>query len=74
MRLSAAIRTRSDGDWHSSGHYSNLEIRGEIMNSITHVSKDTLVLEIYEQQAKDDDDGVQPGMRGMQLLPERKTQ
>lgn len=52
-------------------HYGKLEIGREVMNSLTKVSKDTLVLEIYEQQARDDDDGVQSGMRGMQLLPER---
>lgn len=74
MRLSAAIRTRSDGDWYSGAHHGRLEIGREVMNSLTKVSKDTLVLEIYEQQARDDDDGVQPGMRGMQLLPKRKTQ
>ena len=49
MRLSAAIRTRSDGEWHGGGsHYGKLEIGREVMNSLTKVSKDTLVIEVNE--------------------------
>lgn len=49
MRLSAAIRTRSDGAWHGEGsHYGRLEMGREVMNSLTKVSKDTLVIEVNE--------------------------
>lgn len=48
MRLSAAIRTRSNGEWHGGSHYGKLEIGRKTMNSLTRVAKDTLVIEIYE--------------------------
>ena len=48
MRLTAAIRTRSDGAWHEGSHYGRLEIDREVMNSLTKVSKDTLVIEVNE--------------------------
>ena len=30
-------------------HYSHLEIGREVMNSLTRVAKDTLVIEVYER-------------------------
>jgi len=35
--------------WGGS-HYGRLEIGREVMNSLTKVSKDTLVIEIYEKR------------------------
>lgn len=46
--LTAALRGRSDGDWHTSPHQQQLEIGGDISNSITSVLKDCLIIEINE--------------------------
>lgn len=48
--LSCAMRGRSDGDWHESSHYQKLEIGGSISNSITSVSKDSLILIVYDRE------------------------
>lgn len=59
-RLSVAIRTRSDGEWIvGEKHHDNLEVGGDVMYALTSVQKCQMVLEVYEQQAKDNDDGVQ---------------
>lgn len=52
MNIIVAIRTRSDGEWHATAHYSNMEIRGGLTSSITSVAKDNLLLEIYEGENK----------------------
>lgn len=44
-----AIRGRSDGEWHLSDHSQRLEVGGDIANSITSVSKDSLILIVYER-------------------------
>lgn len=54
MNIIVAIRTRSDGEWHATAHYSNMEIRGGITSSITSVAKDNLLLEIYEGENEND--------------------
>lgn len=41
---SCAIRGRSNGDWHNTEHKQMLEVGSDIANSITGVSKDSLVL------------------------------
>lgn len=46
--ISCAIRTRSEGDWHTTSHQSLLELGGGCANSITSVQKDSLVLIIFE--------------------------
>lgn len=48
MSISAAIRTRSNGDWHGNEHFAKLELGGEVINSLTHVAKDSLIFEVYE--------------------------
>lgn len=45
---SCAIRGRGDGDWYNSVHRQCLEIGDDIANSITSVSKDSLIIAIYE--------------------------
>lgn len=47
--LTCAIRGRSDGDWRSSEHEQRLEIGTDIANSITSVSKDSMILVTYEE-------------------------
>lgn len=47
MEILIAVRTRSDGEWRSSRHRANLEIGGEVSNSITSVQKDNMILEIW---------------------------
>ena len=47
MSIIVAIRTRADGEWYESAHFSNMEFRGDLTSSITSVAKDNLVLEIY---------------------------
>ena len=60
MRLPAAIRTRSDGEWHKGEHYSHLEFGQSVMNSLTKVGKDTLVIEIYEENKNSSFRRLQP--------------
>ena len=48
MEIIVALRTRSSGDWHSSDHFANLEIRGAFTSSLTSVQKDNLVMEIWQ--------------------------
>lgn len=48
--LSCAMRGRSEGDWHMSEHHQKLEIGTDVSNSITGVSKDFYVIEIYERE------------------------
>ena len=43
-----AIRGRSDGDWHTSEHQHCLEVGGEIANAISWVMKDSLVIELHD--------------------------
>ena len=43
-----AIRGRSDGDWFSSSHFQKLEVRGDKSSSLTSVSKDNMIIELYE--------------------------
>lgn len=45
---SCAIKTRSVGEWYGNTHYSNLEVRDRIGNSVTRVNKDYMVLLVYE--------------------------
>lgn len=40
-----SMRGRSDGEWFSSSHEQRLEIGGGISHSLTHVTKDNLLLE-----------------------------
>lgn len=47
--LSCAIRGRSDGDWRATEHRQCLEIRDDISNAVTSVTKDCLLIEIYEE-------------------------
>ena len=53
--LSAAIRTRSEGEWKEGVHYGRLEVGREVMNSLTKVAKDTLVIEMYELESVEPD-------------------
>lgn len=46
--LSCAIRTRSDGAWKTARHFRNVEVRDRICNSITSLTKDYMVIEVYE--------------------------
>lgn len=48
MKSIVAERTRSEGEWHSSDHFAQMEIRHGCSNSITSVQKDNLVIEVYE--------------------------
>lgn len=41
----AAIRGRSDGDWHGSEHQQRLEEGGDICGAITSVAKDNMLVE-----------------------------
>ena len=45
--LACSFRTRSEGDWHTTEHYTGLDIGGEVSNSITSVQKDYMVVEIW---------------------------
>lgn len=45
----AAIRGRSNGDWHSSTHFQKLEIRGGKSSALTSIAKDNMVLMVYEK-------------------------
>ena len=42
------MRGRSEGDWRTSAHTQKIELGGEAANSITGVSKDSMILE-YEE-------------------------
>lgn len=46
--ISCAMRTRSKGEWHKGAHYPSLEINRNIMNALTKVAKDCLVITAYE--------------------------
>lgn len=74
MKLPAAIRTRSDGDWYKGAHFGRLEIGHKVMNSLTKVSKDTLVVEIYEQQAEDTEGAFQQGVRILGIVPQQQVE
>lgn len=74
MRLTAAIRTRSDGAWHEGSHYGRLEIGREVMNSLTKVSKDTLVIEVNEQQTGHNEGEVQREGGAGGVVPQRKVE
>ena len=50
--MSAAIRTRSEGEWRGEAHYGKLEIGRGVMNSLTRAAKDTLVIEVNEHSNK----------------------
>lgn len=43
-----AVRGRCDGNWHTSEHQQCLEIGCDIANSITSVQKDSLVIELHD--------------------------
>lgn len=45
-----AIRGRSEGDWHTTAHRQVLEVGDDICNSITSVEKDSLILEVYDEE------------------------
>lgn len=48
---SCAIRGRSDGNWFETEHRQKLEIGNEMTaNSITHVTKDSLIIQTMEQE------------------------
>ena len=51
--LSCAIRGRSDGDWYTSEHRQCLEIGNDVSNAVTSVTKDCLLIEIYEEIQND---------------------
>lgn len=46
--LSCAILTQSDGAWKTTRHFRNVEVRDRICNSITSLTKDYMVIEVYE--------------------------
>lgn len=48
--ISCAFRGRSNGEWYMSEHHQKLEIGTDVSNSITGVSKDFYVIEIYERE------------------------
>lgn len=73
MRLPAAIRTRSDGEWHKGEHYSHLEFGQAVMNSLTKVGKDTLVIEIYEQ-TRHTESKIQRARWHSGIVPQRKVE
>lgn len=45
-----AIRGRSNGEWFSSKHFQRLEVRGEKTSALTSVSKDNMLLVLYEKE------------------------
>lgn len=45
--MSCAVRGRSDGNWHLSKYRQRVEIRDDVANAITSVTKDCLLIEIY---------------------------
>lgn len=49
-RLIVAIRGRSNGEWHSSAHFQKMEVRGDKASSLTSVSKDNMLLTLYEKE------------------------
>ena len=50
MRVSAiAIRGRSEGDWHTSQHTQMIELRGVHSSSLTSVTKDNMIICVYEE-------------------------
>ena len=44
-----AVRGRSIGDWHNSSHEQRIELRGKKSSSITSVTKDNMLLIVYER-------------------------
>lgn len=46
--ISCAFRGRSNGNWFESEHHQKLELRRDsVSNSITSVTKDSYIVEIY---------------------------
>lgn len=72
--MTAAIRTRSDGEWREGGHYSKLEIGRRVMNSLTRVAKDTLVIETYEQQERNHEDKIQQAGWHCGFVPQQQVE
>lgn len=44
-----AVRGRSIGDWHNSPHEQRIELIGKKSSSITSVTKDNMLLIVYER-------------------------
>ncbi len=43
-----AIRGRSEREWFSSPHFQKIEVRGKKSSSLTSVTKDNMIMEMYE--------------------------
>ena len=44
-----AIRGRSYSDWHSSFHFQKMEMMDTKTSSLTSVTKDNMIFELYEK-------------------------
>lgn len=50
MRVNtAAVRGRSEGEWHNSSHRQSLELRGQKSSSLTSVAKDNTLIILYDK-------------------------
>ena len=48
-QTSVAIRGRSYSDWHSSFHFQKMEVSGTKASSLTSITKDNMIFELYEK-------------------------
>lgn len=75
MRISIAMRTRSDGEWVvGEKHHDNLEIGGNTMYALTSVQKCQMVLEIYEQQTRYAESEIQQARWYSGVVSQRKVE